>query len=87
MWCAGEPDARGKHGDDLNAMARDRKLNAMQHTVSVLRDLVVSYVAYPELVEGGGSLDFRQECGIFAHTHTHTHTRRTHTRRAFSIST
>jgi len=40
-------------------MARDRKLNAMQHTVSVLRELVVSYVAYPELVEGGGSLDFR----------------------------
>ena len=33
-----------KHGDDLNAMARDRKLNAMQHTVSVLRELVVSYV-------------------------------------------
>lgn len=31
----------------------------MQHTVSALRELVVSYVAYPELVEGGGSLDFR----------------------------
>lgn len=48
-----------KHGDDLNSMACDRKLNAMQHTVSVLRELVVSFVAYPELAEGGGSLDFR----------------------------
>lgn len=48
-----------KHGDNLNAMARDRKLNAMQHTVSQLRELVVSFVAYPELVEGGGALDFR----------------------------
>jgi hypothetical protein len=38
----------GKYGDDLNGMARDRKLNAMQHTVSQLRELVVSFVAYPE---------------------------------------
>lgn len=48
-----------KHGDNLHAMARDRKLNAMQHTVSVLRELVVSYVAYPDLIENGGRLDFR----------------------------
>tara|TARA_B110000459_G_scaffold189588_1_gene223890 strand:- start:53 stop:640 length:588 start_codon:yes stop_codon:yes gene_type:complete len=48
-----------KYGEDLNAMARDRKLNAMQHTIAQLRDLVVSFVAYPELLDGGGSLDFR----------------------------
>jgi nucleolar protein 16 len=49
-----------KHGADLNAMARDRKLNAMQHTVAQLRNLVVSLMAYPELLEeGGGKLGFR----------------------------
>ena len=48
-----------KHGDDLNAMARDRKLNAMQHTIAQLRELVVSFVAYPDLLENGGALDFR----------------------------
>jgi nucleolar protein 16 len=48
-----------KHGDDLNAMARDRKLNAMQHTIAQLRELVVSFVAYPDLLEGGGPLGFR----------------------------
>ena len=41
-----------KHGEtNLPAMFRDRKLNAMQHTIAQLRELVVSYVAYPELVE------------------------------------
>ena len=39
-----------KHGHDLNAM---------QHTVAQLRELVVSFVAYPELLENGGALDFR----------------------------
>lgn len=55
------PDLRpqAKHGEDLIAMSRDRKLNAMQHTVAQLRELVVSYVAYPDLLEGGGALDFR----------------------------
>ena len=40
-----------KHGHDLNAMARDRKLNAMQHTIAQLRELVVSFAAYPDLLE------------------------------------
>jgi nucleolar protein 16 len=41
-------------------MSRDIKLNKMQHTVAKLRELVVSYVAYPELrQEGGGYLGFR----------------------------
>ena len=31
----------------------------MQHTVSVLRELVVSYLAYPDLAENGGAVDFR----------------------------
>jgi nucleolar protein 16 len=48
-----------KHGHDLNAMARDRKLNAMQHTIAQLRELVVSFAAYPDLLENGGALDFR----------------------------
>ena len=48
-----------KHGHDLNAMARDRKLNAMQHTIAQLRELVVSFAAYPDLLESGGALDFR----------------------------
>ena len=50
---------QAKHGENLIAMSRDRKLNAMQHTVAQLRELVVSYVAYPDLLEGGGALDFR----------------------------
>ena len=48
-----------KYGEDLNAMSRDRKLNAMQHTIAQLRELVVSFAAYPELMENGGSCDFR----------------------------
>ena len=49
-----------KHGHDIAAMSRDIKLNKMQHTVAKLRELVVSYVAYPELLqEGGGYLGFR----------------------------
>eukprot|EP00230_Micromonas_polaris_P008805 CAMPEP_0117641330 /NCGR_PEP_ID=MMETSP0802-20121206/9296_1 /TAXON_ID=38833 /ORGANISM="Micromonas sp., Strain CCMP2099" /LENGTH=206 /DNA_ID=CAMNT_0005446309 /DNA_START=74 /DNA_END=692 /DNA_ORIENTATION=- len=44
-----------KYGfEDLNAMARDRKLNAMQHTIALLRELVVSFVAYPDLLKKGG---------------------------------
>ena len=50
---------QAKHGENLIAMSRDRKLNAMQHTIAQLRELVVSYVAYPDLLEGGGALDFR----------------------------
>ena len=47
-------------GHDIAAMSRDIKLNKMQHTVAKLRELVVSYVAYPELLqEGGGYLGFR----------------------------
>ena len=49
-----------KHGHDIIAMSRDIKLNKMQHTVAQLRELVVSFLAYPELLqEGGGPLGFR----------------------------
>ena len=49
-----------KHGHDIVAMSRDIKLNKMQHTVAQLRELVVSFLAYPELLqEGGGPLGFR----------------------------
>ena len=34
---------QAKHGENLIAMSRDRKLNAMQHTIAQLRELVVSY--------------------------------------------
>ena len=47
-----------EHGHDLNAMARDRKLNAMQHTIAQLRELVVS-AAYPDLLESGRRWIFR----------------------------
>jgi len=45
------------HGTDVEAMARDIKLNRMQHTEGVLRGLVKSYLAYPCL-EGGGNRGF-----------------------------
>lgn len=43
------------HGDDIAAMARDRKLNAMQHSEGVLRALVESYKHWKE----GSGVDFR----------------------------
>jgi len=42
-----------KHGEDLTAMFKDRKLNAMQHTRATLEALIESYRAYPELEHGG----------------------------------
>lgn len=41
------------HGGDVGAMARDRKLNRLQHSEGVLRNLVKSYHAYPILAGGG----------------------------------
>ncbi|KAL4458495.1 hypothetical protein ABPG75_013360 [Micractinium tetrahymenae] len=43
------------HGDDIQAMARDRKLNSMQHSEAVLRALVESYSFWKE----GSGVDFR----------------------------
>lgn len=43
------------HGDDIPAMARDRKLNSMQHSEGVLRALVESYHYWKE----GSGVDFR----------------------------
>lgn len=43
------------HGDDIAAMARDRKLNSMQHPEGVLRALVESYQHWKE----GSGVDFR----------------------------
>ena len=48
------------HGEDVQAMWRDRKLNDMQHTPAVLRGMLVSYLAHPKLQQqGGGARDFR----------------------------
>ena len=47
------------YGEDVEAMARDRKLNAMQHSVGVLKKLVEGYVHSSELAEKGGARDFR----------------------------
>mmetsp|Transcript_41026 Transcript_41026/g.49782 ORF Transcript_41026/g.49782 Transcript_41026/m.49782 type:complete len:196 (+) Transcript_41026:281-868(+) len=41
------------HGGDFRAMARDRKLNKMQHSEGKLKLLVEGYLAYPELEKGG----------------------------------
>lgn len=43
------------HGDDVAAMARDRKLNSMQHSQGVLRALLESYRHWGE----GAGVDFR----------------------------
>lgn len=42
-----------KHGDDAHAMARDRKLNPMQHSPGVLRMMIVSYNAHESMVSAG----------------------------------
>ena len=47
------------HGDDVEAMWRDRSRNAMQHTPAVLRGMLTSYVAYPKLRAQGGGREFR----------------------------
>ena len=43
----------GAYGDDLAAMARDTKINKMQHSRSVLAKLVEAYKAYEDLQSGG----------------------------------
>ena len=43
------------HSDDVGAMARDRKLNTMQHSEGVLRQLVESFRHWGE----GSGVDFR----------------------------
>ena len=43
------------HGDDVAGMARDRKLNPMQHTLATLRALLESYRHWGE----GAGVDFR----------------------------
>lgn len=48
-----------EHGDDLEAMAKDRKKNPMLHTVATLRKMVESYQAYPSLQQDGGWRGFR----------------------------
>mmetsp|Transcript_24737 Transcript_24737/g.41337 ORF Transcript_24737/g.41337 Transcript_24737/m.41337 type:complete len:191 (+) Transcript_24737:178-750(+) len=47
-----------KHGSDFEAVFRDRKINAMQHSVGVIRQMLISFVAYPCL-ETGGHRGFR----------------------------
>eukprot|EP00963_Diacronema_lutheri_P012516 scaffold1800_cov332-Pavlova_lutheri.AAC.10 len=47
------------HGNDIEAMAKDRKKNPMLHTVATLRKLVDSYHAYPSLQQDGGWRGFR----------------------------
>eukprot|EP00854_Cymbomonas_tetramitiformis_P006115 gene6116-7339_t len=42
-----------KHGDDPRAMARDRKLNPMQHSPGVLRMMIASYTAHESMVAAG----------------------------------
>lgn len=43
------------HGDDVEAMQRDRKLNSMQHSVGALNELLSSYQHWGE----GQGVDFR----------------------------
>ena len=48
-----------KHGkDNIDAMTRDIKLNSMQHSAGVLKKMVESYFAYPNLIDGEGRRDF-----------------------------
>ena len=48
-----------KHGkDNVDAMVRDIKLNSMQHSSGVLKKMVESYFAYPNLINGEGRRDF-----------------------------
>lgn len=44
-----------RHGDDVAAMQRDRKLNSMQHSQGVLTALLESYNHWGE----GAGVDFR----------------------------
>ncbi|KAL9304818.1 putative ribosome biogenesis protein Nop16 [Arabidopsis thaliana] len=37
-----------KHGDDIEGMYRDRKLNSMQHSVATLRKLCTRYQIYKD---------------------------------------
>ena len=47
------------HGrDNVDAMAKDMKLNKMQHSPGVLKKMVESYFAYPNLIDGEGRRDF-----------------------------
>mmetsp|Transcript_36823 Transcript_36823/g.51131 ORF Transcript_36823/g.51131 Transcript_36823/m.51131 type:complete len:191 (-) Transcript_36823:350-922(-) len=43
----------GVHGGDVEGMAKDRKLNQMQHSPGVLQMLLKSFHAYPCLEDGG----------------------------------
>ena len=43
------------HGEDVGAMLHDRRLNAMQHSEGVLRQLIESYHHWKE----GSGVDFR----------------------------
>ncbi len=45
----------GRHGEDVAAMQHDRKLNPMQHSQGVLRQLIASYHHWGE----GAGVDFR----------------------------
>ena len=47
-----------KHGENIDGMARDIKLNKMQHSAGVLKKMVESYYAYPNLIGGEGKRDF-----------------------------
>ena len=42
----------------MDAMAKDMKLNKMQHSPGVLKKMVESYFAYPNLIDGEGRRDF-----------------------------
>mmetsp|Transcript_32669 Transcript_32669/g.71364 ORF Transcript_32669/g.71364 Transcript_32669/m.71364 type:complete len:192 (-) Transcript_32669:449-1024(-) len=46
------------HGSNMEAMFRDRKLNPMQHSLGVIKQMVTSFIAYPCL-ENGGHRGFR----------------------------
>ena len=48
-----------KHGKDgVDSMVKDTKLNSMQHSAGVLKKMVESYYAYPNLINGEGRRDF-----------------------------
>ncbi|QDZ24141.1 putative Nop16-like ribosome biogenesis protein [Chloropicon primus] len=48
-----------KHGEkNVDAMAKDIKLNKMQHSAGVLKKMLESYFAYPQLINGEGRRDF-----------------------------
>ena len=47
-----------KHGDDIASMVTDTKLNRMQHSQGVLKKMIASYRAYPNLATEGGHRGF-----------------------------